>query len=127
MAIRSCCFSFSAEDRDLEANHDEPSSVKPSIGCSRLDCCDRQHTGGRRCRRSVWQFEGLCSLFGLGLLLVALLGLSNAVLLKRSRRLARWYKLRTAILVLGEAVLVFHVVVPAMGVYDATHPAAWRW
>jgi pimeloyl-ACP methyl ester carboxylesterase len=57
-----------------------------------------------------------------GLLVGALLGLANEALFVRTRRLARWYKLRTVILVLGEALLVFYVVVPAMGVYDATHP-----
>ena len=58
-----------------------------------------------------------------GLLLGALLGLANEALFRRSRRLARWYKLRTVILVLVESLLALYVVVPAIGVYDATHPA----
>ena len=58
-----------------------------------------------------------------GLLLGALLGLANEAVFHRSRRLARWYKLRTVILVLVESLLALYVVVPAVGVYDATHPA----
>jgi pimeloyl-ACP methyl ester carboxylesterase len=58
-----------------------------------------------------------------GLLLGALLGLANEALFQRSRRLARWYKLRTVILVLVESLVALYVVIPAMGVYEATHPA----
>jgi pimeloyl-ACP methyl ester carboxylesterase len=58
-----------------------------------------------------------------GLLVGALLGLANEALFNRSRRLARWYKLRTVILVLAEALAVFYLVVPVYGAYDATHPA----
>jgi uncharacterized protein len=58
-----------------------------------------------------------------GLLLGALLGLANEALFRRSRRLARWYRLRTVILVLVESLLALYVVIPAMGVYEATHPA----
>ena len=58
-----------------------------------------------------------------GLLLGALLGLANEALFHRSRRLARWYKLRTVILVLVESLVALYVVIPAMGVYEATHPA----
>jgi pimeloyl-ACP methyl ester carboxylesterase len=52
-----------------------------------------------------------------------LLGLANEALFRRSRRLARWHKLRMVLLVLGEVLLVFYVVYPAQGVYHATHPA----
>ncbi len=58
-----------------------------------------------------------------GLLLGALLGLANEYVFHHSRRLARWYKLRTVILVLVESLLAFYVVVPAVGVYEATLPA----
>jgi pimeloyl-ACP methyl ester carboxylesterase len=57
-----------------------------------------------------------------GLLLGGVLGLANEALFNRSRRLARWYKLRTVILVLAEALAVFYLVVPIYGAYEATHP-----
>lgn len=57
-----------------------------------------------------------------GLVLGAVFGLANEALFNRARRLARWYKLRTVILVLGEALLVFYVLMPAYGVYHSTHP-----
>ncbi len=58
-----------------------------------------------------------------GLILGAALGLANEALFNRGRLLARWYKLRTVILVLGEALLVINVLIPAYGAYHATHPA----
>jgi len=58
-----------------------------------------------------------------GLLLGAVLGLATEALFHRSHRLARWYKLRTVILVLVESTLALYVIVPAIGVYDAAHPA----
>jgi hypothetical protein len=57
-----------------------------------------------------------------GLVLGAALGVANEALFNHARRLARWYKLRTVILVLGEALLVFYVLIPAYGAYHATHP-----
>ena len=57
-----------------------------------------------------------------GLVLGAVLGLANEALFNRVRLLARWYKLRTVILVLGEALLVIYVLIPAYGAYHATHP-----
>lgn len=57
-----------------------------------------------------------------GLALGALLGLANEALFTRARCLARWYKLRTVILVLVEAMLVIYLVIPTLGAYHSTHP-----
>jgi hypothetical protein len=58
-----------------------------------------------------------------GLLAGTLLGLANEALFDRIGRPARWYKLRTVILVLAEGLLVIYVAIPAFGAYHATHPA----
>jgi uncharacterized protein len=58
-----------------------------------------------------------------GLVLGTALGLANETLFNPARRLARWYKLRTVILVLGETLLVIYVLLPAYAAYHATHPA----
>ena len=57
-----------------------------------------------------------------GLVLGAVFGLANEALFNQARLLARWYKLRTVILVLSEVLLVIYVVIPAYGAYHATHP-----
>jgi len=57
-----------------------------------------------------------------GLVVGAALGLANEALFNQVHRLARWYKLRTVILVLGEVLLVIYVLIPAYGAYHATHP-----
>ncbi len=57
-----------------------------------------------------------------GLVLGAVLGLANEALFSRGRLLARWFKLRTVILVFGEALSVIYVLIPAYGAYHATHP-----
>jgi pimeloyl-ACP methyl ester carboxylesterase len=57
-----------------------------------------------------------------GLVLGAALGLANEALFDQARGLARWYRLRTVILVLGEVLLVIYVLIPAYGAYHATHP-----
>jgi len=58
-----------------------------------------------------------------GLVLGAVLGLANEALFNQARLLARWYKLRTVILVFGEVLLVIYVLIPAYGAYHATHPS----
>lgn len=63
----------------------------------------------------------LLSLIG-GLVGGIALGLVNEALFNQARCLARWYKLRTVILVLGEVLLVIYVLIPAYGAYHATHP-----
>lgn len=57
-----------------------------------------------------------------GLVSGASLGLANELLFQRVGRLARWYRLRTVVLVLGESLLVLYVVPPVLGAYHATHP-----
>ena len=57
-----------------------------------------------------------------GLVLGAALGLANEALFNQARRLARWYKLRTVILVFSEVLFVIYVLIPAYGAYHATHP-----
>ena len=57
-----------------------------------------------------------------GLILGAVLGLANEALFNRTRRLVRWYKLRTVILVFAEVLSVIYVLIPAYGAYHATHP-----
>jgi pimeloyl-ACP methyl ester carboxylesterase len=57
-----------------------------------------------------------------GLAVGAALGLANEALFNSARRLARWYRLRTVILVLGETLAVIYVLIPAYGAYHATHP-----
>jgi hypothetical protein len=52
----------------------------------------------------------------------AAFGLANEALFKRARRLARWYKLRTVLLVLSEGLVVIYMLMPAYGTYPATHP-----
>jgi pimeloyl-ACP methyl ester carboxylesterase len=58
-----------------------------------------------------------------GAVLGAALGLANEALFNRARPLARWYKLRTVILVFAEVLAVIYVLIPAYGAYHATHPA----
>jgi dienelactone hydrolase len=67
-------------------------------------------------------FQNLAACSIGGLVLGALLGLANEAFFRHSRRLAHWYRLRTVILVLGEAFLVFYGLIPAFGVYHTTHP-----
>lgn len=50
------------------------------------------------------------------------LGLANERLFASARWLARWYRLRTVILVLTEALAVIYVVIPAIAAYMETHP-----
>jgi pimeloyl-ACP methyl ester carboxylesterase len=57
-----------------------------------------------------------------GLVVGALFGLANEALFNHAPWLARWYKLRTVVLVLGETFLVFYVLTPICGAYRATHP-----
>ncbi len=57
-----------------------------------------------------------------GLALGAVFGLANEALFSRVRCLARWYKLRTVILVLSEVLLVIYVLIPAYGAYHSVHP-----
>ncbi len=67
-------------------------------------------------------FGGLAAWLAGGLVLGAVIGLANEALFNRARHLARWYKLRTVILVLIETLFIIYVIIPAYGAYHMTHP-----
>ena len=67
-------------------------------------------------------FGGMVPWLAGGLVLGAVLGLANEALFNGARILARWYKLRTVILVLAETLLIIYVIIPAYGAYHMTHP-----
>ncbi len=67
-------------------------------------------------------FGGLLPWLAGGLALGAMIGLANEALFNTARPLARWYKLRTVILVLIETLFIIYLIIPAYGAYHMTHP-----
>ncbi len=67
-------------------------------------------------------FGGLIAWLASGLALGAIFGLANEALFNRVRILARWFKLRTVILVFTETLLIIYLIIPAFAAYHMTHP-----